>query len=344
MQYVDFGKTGIKVSEIGFGAIPIQRVSFDEAERIIRTAIGLGFTLFDTANAYGDSEEKIGRAITGVRDQLVLCTKSTAKDPSTMQRHLEQSLKSLRTDYIDVYHIHNIRDRESYDRLMAPDSVFDFMKTAQAKGQIRFLAASVHSLEMAKLTLEAGFFAVVQMPLNFISYEFCDEALPLAKTHNLAVLGMKPLGGSAIEDAPLAFRYLQQFPSAFPIPGCQRVEEVEQIARLYERKTPLTQADLETIDRIRSELGRTFCRACGYCEPCSVGIKIQLVMKFEAIKARFPHEKMVDFLEESMVKVEQCDNCGECLARCPYDLPIPETIRTLSQKYFLYKAEQTEKA
>ncbi len=344
MKYVDLGNTGIKVSEVGFGGIPIQRVSFDEAERVVRAAIHHGFTLIDTANAYGDSEKKIGRAIASDRDRLVLCTKSTAKDPPTMQRQLEQSLRLLRTDYIDVYHLHNIRNRESYDMLVAPDSVLDFMKTAQEKGQIRFLAASVHSLNMAKFAFQAGALDVVQMPLNFISHEFCDEALPLAKTHNIAVLGMKPFGGGVIDDAGLALRYLQQFPWAIPIPGCQYVEEVEQIVRIYEQKAPLTPADLEAINRIRAELGRTFCRACGYCEPCSAGIKIQLVMKFDAIKVRFPHEKVLDLLEESMAKVEQCDDCGECVARCPYDLPVPETIKIYRQKYLRYKAEKADKA
>lgn len=343
MQYVDFGTTGIKVSEVGFGGIPIQRISFEEAERVIRSAIHHGITLIDTANAYGDSEEKIGRAITGERDRLVLCTKSTAKDPPTMQRHLEQSLRLLRTDHIDVYQLHNIRDRQAYDALLAPGGVYDFMKTAQAKGQIRFIAASVHSIDMAKFALQAGTFAVVQMPLNFISNEFCNEALPLAQTHNVAVLGMKPLGGGVIDNARLAFRYLQQFPWAFPIPGCQYAEEVEQIARIYEEKSPLTQADLEEIDRIQGELGRTFCRACGYCEPCPVGIKIQLVMKFDSIKERFPYERMLDFLDESMAKVEQCENCGECVARCPYDLPVPETIKTYRQKYLRYKGGRGSK-
>ena len=328
MEKTRFGKTGLMVSRVAFGGIPIMRVPKDEAVKLVRETINLGINFIDTAHGYADSEEKIGEAIKGLkREELIIATKSPANDKKTFNEHLELSLKRLGTDYIDIMQLHNIGSAEKRDACFSGGGAYEGLQEAVKAGKVRFPGFSSHSLELCMEIMKTGKFDVAQFPFNFIDDAAAKEAIPLAKKLDIGFIAMKPMGGGRLDSASLAFRYLLQFDNIIPDPGIEKIEEIREIARIVESKPAFTAEDKDEVEKLRAEFGATWCHRCDYCQPCPQGIDISWVLSAESCKKRFTPERFKLMLGQPMEKARTCLDCGQCKARCPYNLDIPALIR-----------------
>ena len=328
MKTVRFGKTELMVSEIAFGGIPIQRLTAEQAVQLIHSSIDLGINFFDTANSYTDSEEKIGLAIKNIpRDSLVIATKSGALDKKTFIEHLDLSLKRLGTDYIDIYQHHSMSTIKSYDAIFSEGGANEGMVEAVKSGKVRFPAFSSHNIPLAmQIMREQNYFAV-QLPFNYLDDEAAKAAIPLARELDMGFIAMKPFGGGLLSNADLCIRYLAQFDGIIPDPGIEKVEEIREIIRLTDGSDPLTDEDLQTIERQRKELGDHWCHRCDYCQPCPEEIAISMVLNLQSFIKRTPFNRTREMLGASIQRARDCQQCMACTERCPYNLDIPQLLK-----------------
>ena len=328
MERVRFGKTELMVSKFAFGGIPIMRISTSEAVEVIRGAISLGVNFIDTANGYADSEEKIGHAIKGMpRDSVVLATKSMAKDKKTFLEHLDLSLNRLGTDYIDIFQIHNVATQEAYDAVFSPEGSYQGLVEAVKAGKVRFPAFTSHNIPMAIKIIGEKDFSSVQLPLNYVDDLALKEAIPLAKERDMGFMAMKPFGGGKLDDANLMVKYFMQFDSVIPTPGIEKLGEIEEIIKIAKSGDKIIKAELEAIEKIRSEVEGVWCHRCDYCLPCPQKINISVVLNAEGFMRRMTYARAIGFLKQNMENAKSCTRCYVCAKRCPYNLDIPELIK-----------------
>jgi uncharacterized protein len=254
MRSVRLGKTELLVSRVGFGGIPIQRLTEAEAVSVVQRCLDLGVTLLDTANGYTTSEERIGKAIAGRRHQVIIATKTAARDRATALQHLELSLKRLNTDYLDLWQLHNVSTPEAYDQVLGPGGAMESAQEALRAGKIRHIGISSHSLDMALKAVPSGRFETIQFPFNFVTDEAAEELLPLTRQHDVGFIAMKPMAGGMLTDARLAIKHLLQFDNVIPDPGIQTIEEIEEIAAIVNGHWELTPQEWREIERIRGEM------------------------------------------------------------------------------------------
>ncbi len=327
MKPIRLGKTGLEVSRIGFGGIPIMRLAEDEAIKVVQRCLDLGVTFLDTANGYGTSEERIGKAIAGRREQVVIATKTGARDRATAQEHLELSLKRLDTDYIDLWQFHNISTFEAYEQALGPNGAMEAAQEALRAGKIRHIGVTSHSMDVALKAVPSGHFETIQFPFNFVTNEAATELIPLAHKHDVGFIAMKPLAGGLLDNAVLAIMYLLKFDSIVPDPGIERIEKIEEIVDIVQGPWELTPQEQREIERIRAQVGTRFCRRCGYCQPCPQGVSIVTIMVLRSFWKRLPAERFsTGWIAEALESAENCIECGECEEKCPYHLPIREMI------------------
>jgi predicted aldo/keto reductase-like oxidoreductase len=336
LKKIRLGKTGLMVSRIGMGGIPIQRPPLEEAVKVINRVLDLDVNLIDTSIAYGDSELIIGKGIAGRRGEVILATKGSWRDKETSAEHIDCSLKRLGTDRIDLWQMHNIRDPEAFKQVVAHGGSIEAAHEALEEGKILHLGFSTHNLEVALMGVESGLFETVQFPFNFIAREAADGLIAHAKKHDIGFIGMKPFAGGNITDARLAIGYVLQNENVVPDPGIERVEEIEEIAGLVEGGIELTKEDWTKMNVIRDELGNRFCRQCMYCMPCPQGVEIWLLTYMKNLFRLWPRERVIRVFGDSAETAEKCIQCGECEERCPYSLPIRELIQ---ENYAFYKKE-----
>jgi len=345
MEKIRLGKTNMMVSKLGFGGIPIQRVSEEEAVAVVRKCLDLGITYLDTANAYSNSEERIGKAIAGwPRDEIVIGTKSLSRKPEGVGKHIELSLEHLGVDYIDLFQFHNVADTETLEKIIDPNGVMKVALEAKKAGKIRHIGITSHSWDVAKEAVKSGWFETIQTPFNFITCEASEELLPVIREHDVGFIAMKPLAGGMLDNINLAFKYLFQFPDVVPIPGIEHPHEIEEIVQLLSGSIQMTEAEQAEMQQMRDELGTRFCRRCDYCQPCTVDIPISTVMvgvrSFE--KRMTPEQVAGGFVADAMEKAANCTECGDCEERCPYHLPIREIIKEQVEKYEGFKKRYKE--
>ena len=328
MDKLEFGRTGLWVSKIAMGGIPIMRLGKKEAADVVRRVLDMGINFIDTATGYGDSEEKIGQALKRTkRKDLVIASKSPALDRKTFLKHVDLSLKRMGIDSIDIYQLHGVNSEEKLKHVMEPGGAYEGLQDAIAQRKVRYAGFSSHHVPVAKKLMLTEKFEIVQIALNFIDTEPEKEIIPLAKRMNLGFIAMKPLGGGLLEDANLCFRYLAQFPRIVPDPGIEKIEEMEEIIQIVENPRPLTVEEKKKIQKIREELGREFCHRCDYCQPCPQSIPISQVLRVDSFIKRMPLEEVVGLIDPAIQKARECSECEECVEHCPYDLPIPELLK-----------------
>jgi len=324
MRYFELGNTGLTISRTGFGALPIQRVAHDDALPILRRAYEGGINYFDTARAYSDSEEKLGDAFFGMRDKIVISTKTQAKNAEDMWKDLAISLEKLRTDYIDIYQFHNA------SRCYRPgdaDGLYDAALEARKKGMIRHIGITAHSIDVAFEAVESGLYETLQYPFSHLAVAREVELVKLCQEKGVGFIAMKALSGGLVTDARLPFVYLDQFPGVVPIWGIQRMWELEQILDFSNNTPEMTEELAQAIDKDRRELAGAFCRSCGYCMPCPVGIEISFANRAKQLLTRSPYQKfMTPQVAANMEKIADCIHCGVCESRCPYNLKPYETM------------------
>jgi len=303
------------------------RLGFQEAVNVIEHAFELGITFFDTANAYGDSEKKMGHALEPVRDKVIFATKTLAREAPKAARHVALSLENLRASSIEIYQIHQVAEEKTLDQVLSAGGAYEALDKARSQGKIRFIGITSHNLDTAIKACRTGLFDTIQIPFNFIEREPAEELFGVARERNMGIIGMKPMGGGLLERADLCFQFLQQYPEAVPIPGVQARQELDEIVELYRIRPPLGEVHWKEIEKIRSQLGSKFCHRCEYCMPCERGVEIPGVLRFKSVWRRFPPSRAIALVKGAMDTVEKCEECWECVERCPYDLPIPDLIK-----------------
>ncbi|MDI6783565.1 MAG: aldo/keto reductase [bacterium] len=323
------GKTGLKATVLGFGGIPISQVTVADAVAVVRRAAELGINFFDTARAYSDSETKIGFALKEVREKCIIATKGTAKTKAEMEQTLATSLKELRTDYIDIYQCHNIQNREFLKRILSPDGAITALKEAKKKGIIRHIGLTSHSVPVLIEAIESSdVFETILVPYNYVETDIVDKLLPLANKRGLAVIAMKPFGGSAFADNPRrAMKFVLDQPVSVALVGMETVAEVEENVQISKRLGKLIPLEKKKIAQLGRELVQNFCRRCGYCQPCSVGIEISYVLGAKLIYKRYGWKNYINGNDNpKLARVAECIHCRLCIDRCPYHLPIPDLL------------------
>ena len=340
MEKTRLGKTELMVSRIGFGAIPILRCDDEGAIAVVKRCLELGGTYLDTANAYSTSEDRMGRALEGWKGEVILSTKTQSRTPDGVEAHLEQSLKMLQVDAIDLYHFHNVSNFPELEKVLDPKGPFPLVEQAKRAGKIRHIGITSHQIDVAKEAVKTGRFETVMYPFNFIAHEPGEELAALALQHDVAFIAMKPFAGGIIDNAPLAIKYLLQYPNVVPIPGIERIEEIEEIVGIVEGPVELTEDEKAQIERMRRETGSRFCRRCDYCQPCTADIPISSVMSFPTMVKRMPRKNLhTGWIAGLMEKAAECTQCGLCEERCPYQLPIREMVAENAALYQELKKE-----
>lgn len=323
MERIRLGRTGLMVSASAFGALPIQRISVKDAVSLLRRAYDGGINYFDTANAYSDSEEKIGAALSDVRDHIVISTKSAGKDYDTVLAHIQLSLKRMRTDYIDLIQLHNpgtLPDIED------PRGAYAACVEAKRRGYVRFIGITNHGRERARAAVLSGAYDTLQYPLTCIApQEDIDLAL-LAHERDMGFIAMKGMAGGLLRHAQTAFVFMKKYPFVVPIWGVQRASELDQFLEM-EKNPPRYEDWAAEIEAEKRDLASSFCHGCGYCQPCTAGIEIQTAARMSLLLRRSPVAQwMSDKSRAMMLQIEKCVHCNACKSRCPYGLDTPELL------------------
>jgi predicted aldo/keto reductase-like oxidoreductase len=338
MEKIRLGRTELFVSRSGFGALPIQRISVDESKYLLRKAYHSGINFFDTAKGYTDSEEKIGYALSDVRQNLILATKSPSKDKQGLLDDLDQSLRRMKTDYIDILQLHN---PPSVPEPGGEDGLYEGLMEAKEQGKIRFVGMTNHRLNVALEAIESDLYDTMQFPLNYLSSEKDLQIIETCKQHDMGVIAMKALSGGLITNAALTFAFLRQYDTVVPIWGVQRESELDEFLSLEQHPPALDDNIWQSIEQDRKELSGAFCRGCGYCLPCPVEIPINMAARMSLLLRRMPYQR---FLEEEwkgkMDRIEDCIDCGQCRERCPYDLDTPNLLKRQLIDYREFYAKQ----
>lgn len=330
MRNITLGQTGITTPQNAFGALPIQRVDMDMAVRILRKAYEGGMTFFDTARAYSDSEEKLGVAFDGMRDKIYIASKTMAKTPEAFEKDLDTTLKNLRTDHLDIYQFHCVN--QCY-RPGDGTGMYEAMLKAKAQGKIRHIGITAHKIGIAEEIVESNLYETLQFPFSYLA---TDRDIALVKSCVEAGMGfivMKGLSGGLLNNSKACMAFISQY-DVLPIWGIQREHELDEWLSFFHEDVQMTPELSAIIDKDRAELLGDFCRGCGYCMPCAVGIQINQCARMSQLIRRSPSEGFLgEFWQKEMMKIEDCINCGKCMQHCPYELNTPELLRKNLEDY-----------
>lgn len=331
METVTLGSTGITVNKNGFGALPIQRISTEDAAALARKAYDAGITFFDTARFYTDSEVKLGVAFEGMREKVYIATKTAAATPEEFWDQLQTSLSNLKTDYIDIYQFHN--------PAVCPkpgdgSGLYEAMLEAKAQGKIRHIGITNHRLAVAKEAIESGLYETLQFPFCYLATEKDIELVEACKKANMGFIAMKALSGGLITNSAAAYAFEAQYDNVLPIWGVQREFELDEFIS-YIDNPPVMNDELQAvIDQDREQLSGDFCRGCGYCMPCPVGIEINNCARMSLLLRRSPSElQLTEDVQKKMKKIENCLHCNQCKSKCPYGLDTPTLLAKNYEDY-----------
>lgn len=341
MRQLTLGMTGITVPQNGFGALPIQRRSLEDAVEILRAAYEGGMLYFDTARAYSDSETKLGAAFEGMRDKIYIATKTAAKTGDDLRKDLETSLKELRTDYIDLYQLHMV------DRVYQPGDgtgVYEALLEARDAGKIRHIGVTAHKIGVAFDCVESGLYETMQFPFSYLSGDKELELARLCTEKNMGFIAMKGLAGGLISRSDVAMAFLEDHPDVLPIWGIQKKNELEEWLSYMDSTPAFTEEMRAFIETEKKELAGEFCRGCGYCMPtCPAGITINQCARMSLMLRRAPSDVWLsDHWQAEMKKIEECVGCGQCIAHCPYELNTPELLKKNYEDYKKVLAGETD--
>ena len=331
MEYRNLGKTGLEISRLGFGGIPIQRIDAEGTKVLMQELVKKGVNYIDTARGYTVSEEYLGYALEGIRDKFILATKSMARTKEAMAADIETSLKNLRTDYIDLYQVHN-PGQQDIATVTAPGGALEALLEAKAAGKIGHIGITLHSEDLFKEAVNFDWVETIMFPYNLVETQG-EKYIRICAQKNIGFIAMKPLAGGAIDDATLAMRFIAANPDVtVAIPGMALAEELEQNAKAMEDAAALRPDELEKIRYIRSTLGTQFCRRCNYCAPCSAGIPISAMFLMEGYYNRYGLQDWAVARYMAMNKTaSDCVGCGACEDRCPYNLPIRKMLKKVEE-------------
>ena len=333
MEYRILGKTGLKVSRMGFGGIPIQSIDAEGTKKLIHKLHKGGVNYIDTARGYTVSEEFLGYALEGIRQDFVLATKSMARTKDAMAKDIDLSLKNLRTDYIDLYQIHN-PSAADLEQVQAPGGALEALLEAKAAGKIGHIGITLHPVELFKVAVDLPWVETIMFPYNLVETQ-AEDLIEICSQRNIGFIDMKPLAGGAIDDATLALRFIANNPCVtVVIPGMAAAEEADQNLAAVNNTAPLSEEEKAKIQTIRDSLGTQFCRRCNYCAPCTAGISIYTQFLLEGYYNRYNLQDWATARYNAQEKnASDCVDCGICESRCPYNLPIRDMMKRVAKLF-----------
>ena len=333
MEYKILGKTGLKISRLGFGGIPIQRINAESTKSLMTQLMTEGVNYIDTARAYTVSEEYLGYALKGIRQHFILATKSMARTADAMAQDIDLSLAKLQTDYIDLYQIHNPNAKD-FEAVQAPGGALEALRAARKAGKIGHIGITLHAVELFEKAVELPWVETIMFPYNIVESQG-EELIAKCAEKNIGFICMKPLAGGAIDDATTALRFIASNPNvSVVIPGMAEEKEIRQNIAAVSDTAPLTDAEQAKIKEIRDFLGTNFCRRCNYCAPCAAGINIPAIFLFEGYYSRYNlKEWAVQRYRGVEKKASDCIECGVCETRCPYNLPIRQMMKNAKEVF-----------
>jgi len=334
MKTVTLGRTNITVNRDALGALPLQRCNTAEAVTLIHACLDAGINFIDTARAYSDSEEKLGIALSGRRDKVTISTKSFATDAKGLFEQLETSLRNLKTDFIDIYQLHN----PSFVPVPGgEDGLYDACLEARRQGKIRYIGITNHKITLAREALNTGLYDTIQFPFSYLASEADVALAEECKERNVGFIAMKALSGGLITDIGAARAFMSQYGNVLPIWGIQRLSEVDALVKARESGDDMTPERKARIEKDRAELVGEFCRGCGYCMPCPAGIQLNNCTRMPQFIRRAPFSAWKGFKAE-MEKTRECIHCGQCAKKCPYGLNPAELLpRNLADYLDVYE-------
>ena len=332
MKRIQLGSTGIEIEKNGFGCLPIQRISKEDAAYLLRKALDGGMNYFDTARAYSDSEEKLGYAFAGMRDRVIIATKTAAQNASAFWSDLETSLRTLGTDYIDVYQFHN---PAFCPKPGGEDGLYEAALRAKAEGKIRHISITNHRLAVAQEAIDSGLYATLQFPFSYLSGAPEQKLLDGCREKGMGFIAMKGMAGGVIRDGYAAAAFMETQEGVVPIWGVQHEWELDQFLDCVQNGVELTPERRATIEHDRRELSGEFCRGCGYCMPCPMGIEINQCARMSLMLRRAPAaDWLTEEWQEKMKKIETCLHCYQCASKCPYGLDTPHLLEENYKDYW----------
>ena len=331
MRKIRLGKTELMVTSTAMGCLPVQRCDENYAVRLLRAAYEGGINYFDTANAYTDSEKKIGLALSDVRDQIIISTKSAARDKAGVLAHIENSLRMMKTDYIDLFQFHQVTEVPDPND---PNGAYAGALEAKERGWIRHIGVTSHRVNIAEDCIASGLFETLQFPFSYISSERDLALAQKCKEADMGYIAMKGLAGGMLNNARACHAFMKRYDNVVPIWGIQKLEELEQWLALAEEDPDLDEELSAFIRQERQELSGSFCRSCGYCMPCPAGIEIYNCARMNMLLRRSPWQQyMTDAWREKMEKINDCIGCHSCSSRCPYQLDTPNLLKYMLKDY-----------
>ena len=333
MEYRILGKSGLKISRLGFGGIPIQKIDKEGTKLLMEQLMAEGVNYIDTARAYTVSEEYLGYALRGVRQHFVLATKSMGRTAEAMAKDIDLSLEKLQTDYIDLYQIHNPNPKD-FETVQAPGGALEALQAAKKAGKIGHIGITLHAVELFEKAVELPWVETIMFPYNIVETQ-SEELIAKCAEKNIGFICMKPLAGGAIDDATTALRFVASNPNVtVVIPGMAEEKEIKQNIAAASNTAPLTDAEQAKVQQIRDFLGTNFCRRCNYCAPCAAGINIPATFLIEGYYSRYNLKEWAEFRYGNLEKkASDCIECGACETRCPYNLPIREMLKKVKEVF-----------
>lgn len=328
MNRVVLGKTGLEVNRFGFGGIPIQRATEDQAVETVFHAVEKGVDFIDTSRAYTTSERRIGLALKQTDKPVVLASKTRSRTADDARTDLEVSLKELQRGYIDLYQCHFVSNDEEYRQIISPGGALEGLARAKEEGLIGHVGITSHSLDLLDKILDDNFFETIMACFSFLEPKAMEKIIPKALEKNVGVIAMKSFSGGVIDNPKLALKYALSHPDIVIIPGVESTDLFDRNWGVYQGSHELTDAEKQEIEEIRQRYDKNFCRRCDYCQPCSEEIPIQMIMGIRSALNRFGKGFVLEgWPKQAIDKARNCSECGECLDRCPYHLPIPDLIK-----------------
>lgn len=335
---VTLGSTGITVNKNGFGALPIQRITDEEAVYLLRKAYDHGVRFFDTARFYTDSEKKVGLAFEGKREEIYIATKTMCNNTQEFWAQLEQSLTDLKTDYIDIYQFHN---PSFCPKPGDGTGLYEAMLQAKEQGKIRHIGITNHRLAVAREAIESGLYETLQFPFCYLASEQEEELVEKCKVANMGFIAMKALSGGLITNSKAAYAFEAQYENVLPIWGVQKESELDEFLSYIDNPPVMTEELQHFISKERQELAGDFCRGCGYCMPCPVGIEINNSARMSLMLRRAPQAGWLSpEWQEKMKRIEDCIHCNQCMKKCPYGLQTPELLKKNYEDYKTFLVER----
>jgi predicted aldo/keto reductase-like oxidoreductase len=325
------GKTDLWVNPIGFGGIPIQRLSETEADAVLNTALDAGINFFDSSRIYTDSESKMGRILSKKRNAVIIASKSFFRTAAEFALDIDKSLSFFKTDYLDLYQCHNISSDRDLETVLGPNGALEALHAAQKSGKIRYIGITGHKPWIVEKALSLFDFSTIQIPFNFIETSCLENLIPLAQKKQTGIIAMKPIAGGALTHIDLNLRFILTSGADVAIPGMDKSEQIQQNLSVLKSLQPLTNLEITLLEKERSQLGDSFCRRCEYCMPCQAGLNIPFLHLISAYYFRYNLKNWaLDRLKSLNKSYQDCTDCKVCISKCPYQLNMPE----LFKKYY----------